>query len=88
MDPIDSSDELTNSIKKEVIEVIQKINENYKIHDFRIVVGPSHTNLVFDVLLPAGDRNDIEALRKNICENIKKINSSYNCVINFDRDYA
>ena len=88
MDPIDSSDELTNSIKKEVIEVIQKINENYKIHDFRIVVGPSHTNLVFDVLLPAGDRNDIETLRKNICENIKKINSSYNCVINFDRDYA
>lgn len=88
MDPIDSSDELTNSIKKEVIEVIQKIDENYKIHDFRIVVGPSHTNLVFDVLLPAGDRNDIEALRKNICENIKKINSSYNCVINFDRDYA
>lgn len=88
MDPIDSSDELTNSIKKEVIEVIQKINENYKIHDFRIVVGPSHTNLVFDVLLPAGDRNDIEALRKNICENIKKINSSYNCVINFDRDYV
>ena len=88
MDPIDSTDELTNHIKGEVMEVISKINKKYKIHDFRIVSGPSHTNLVFDVLLPADDRNDIETLRKNICENIKKIDSSYNCVINFDRDYA
>ena len=88
MDPVDIADEKTNTLKKEVIEKINKINEKYKIHDFRIVSGPSHTNIVFDVLLPADDKNDIETLRKQISNSIKELDQSYNCVINFDRDYA
>ena len=88
MDPVDSTDTKTNQIKAQVIEIIAKINDKYKIHDFRIVSGPSHTNLVFDVLLPAEDKNDIETLRKNISDNIKQLDNTYNCVINFDRDYV
>lgn len=88
MDPVDSTDTKTNQIKAQVIEIIAKINDKYKIHDFRIVSGPSHTNLVFDVLLPAEDKNDIETLRKNISNNIKQLDNTYNCVINFDRDYV
>ena len=88
MDPIDTENELVNELKEKVKKIVLDINDNYNIHDFRIVTGPTHTNLVFDVLLPAGDKNDIELLRKTISENVAKIDSSYRCVINFDYSFV
>ena len=88
LDPIDTRDTLANELKDKVKELILSINPEYSIHDFRIVRGPSHTNLVFDVLLPANDRSNIETLRKQISSKIKDIDNSYNCVINFDRSYV
>ena len=88
LDPIDTRDTLANELKDKVKELILSINPEYNIHDFRIVRGPSHTNLVFDVLLPANDRSNIETLRKQISSKIKDIDNSYNCVINFDRSYV
>ena len=88
MDPIDTKDTLANSLKGKVLDAVKSINPEYKIHDFRIVSGPTHTNLVFDVLLPAQDKNDIEELRKAISNKISEIDNSYRCVINFDRSYV
>ena len=88
MDPIDTKDTLANSLKGKVLDAVKSINPEYKIHDFRIVSGPTHTNLVFDVLLPAQDNNDIEELRKTISDKISEIDDSYRCVINFDRSYV
>ena len=88
MDPVDSDNTEVNELKEKVKEAIHKVNKDYSIHDFRIVTGPTHTNLVFDVLLPADDRSDIEELRKQISDAITNINSTYRCVINFDRSYV
>ena len=88
MDPVDTKNELVNSLKKKVKDIVLSVNENYDIHDFRIVTGPTHTNLVFDVLLPANDRNNIEVLRKQITELISQIDSKYRCVINFDYSFV
>lgn len=88
MDPIDTKNEKVNTLKKQVKDIILDINSEYNIHDFRIVTGPTHTNLVFDVLLPADDRNDIEELRKLISNRISALDNSYRCVINFDRSYV
>ena len=88
MDPIDTKDELANSLKIQVKNIVQSINSNYSIHDFRTVAGPTHTNLVFDVLLPADDSSDIEILRKRISDDIKEINDTYRCVINFDHSFV
>ena len=88
MDPVDTKDTLANSLKGKVLDAVKSINPDYKIHDFRIVSGPTHTNLVFDVLLPAQDKNDIEELRKTISNKISEIDDSYRCVINFDRSYV
>ena len=56
MDPIDSNDILTNELKQIVLKVVKDINKQYSIHDFRIVTGPTHTNLIFDVLIPSNDQ--------------------------------
>lgn len=88
MDPIDTKNELVNSLKQDVKKIITDINPKYSIHDFRIVTGPTHTNMVFDVLLPADDSSDIELLRKQISDRVASMDSSYRCVINFDRSYV
>lgn len=88
MDPIDTKDTLTNNLKEKVKDIVLGINSEYNIHDFRTVSGPTHTNLVFDVLLPASDNSDTEVLRKTISEQVAKIDGSYRCVINFDHSFV
>lgn len=87
MDPIDTENKQANKLKIQVKALVLGINPEYNIHDFRIVAGPTHTNLVFDVLLPANDKTDIEILRKKISDGVADIDSTYRCVINFDRSY-
>ena len=87
MDPIDSNNTEVNVLKDKVKAVVLSINKEYNIHDFRIVTGPTHTNMVFDVLLPAQDQSNIEELRKQISDGVAEIDESYRCVINFDHSY-
>lgn len=88
MDPVDTKDELTNTLKIEVKKIVLGINSEYNIHDFRTVAGPTHTNIVFDVLLPAHDNSDIEELRKKISGQVAEIDNKYRCVINFDHSFV
>lgn len=87
MDPIDVSDEKTNALKNQVIHIIQSIDPEYTIHDFRIVSGPTHTNLIFDVVLPADDYSDERLLKAYISDKIKELDSSYFTVLNIDHRY-
>lgn len=87
MDPIDMNDELTNELREKVKDIVKHVNEKYSIHDFRIVSGPTHTNLIFDVLLPADDQISHKKLKKQIIDEIQKIDSSYFCVIQIDHAY-
>ncbi len=88
MDPIDANDELVNELRAEVKSAVRSINEKFDIHDFRIVQGPTHTNMVFDVLLPADDRSDTATLRKAIDDKVKEIDKTYETVIHFDHSYV
>ena len=87
MDPIDTMDELTNQLKQEVQNIVQALNPNYSIHDFRLVKGPTHINLIFDVLLPADDEISHQELKQKITEAIQQINSHYFCVIQIDHAF-
>ncbi len=88
MDPIDMDDELTNSIKKEVIKIIKDIHQDYSIHDFRIVSGSTHTNLIFDVLIPSSDQIDHDTLIEKIERQVQKLNKTYYCVIQIDHSFV
>ena len=52
MDPIDTRDELTNETKEKVRQLVKTIDGRLTIHDFRMVSGPTHTNVIFDVVVP------------------------------------
>lgn len=88
MDPIDQDDEKTNNLRLMVTEIVKEINPTYSIHDFRIVSGPTHTNLIFDVLLPSEDTIAHEVVRDMIESKIKAINSEYYCVIEIEHSYV
>ena len=88
MDPIDTHDELTNVLREKVRAKVKEINEAYNIHDFRMVKGNTHSNLVFDVLIPAEDQISHEELKKQISAKAIEIDPSYRCVITIDRSFV
>lgn len=87
MDPI-INDERTHAIKSEVAEIVRRISEDSTIHDFRIVDGPTHTNLIFDAVLPRNSGMSEEEFRKTVDGEVKKLDGKYFTVINVDRTYT
>ena len=88
MDPIDTHDELVNITKEKVKTKVREINAAYNIHDFRMVKGNTHSNLVFDVLIPAEEKISPEQLKKQISAKVNEIDPDYRCVITIDRSYV
>ncbi|MBR0420833.1 MAG: cation transporter [Erysipelotrichaceae bacterium] len=88
MDPIDTSDELAKVLKEKVRDKIREINESYNIHDFRLVKGNTHSNLIFDVLIPAEDHISSEVLKKQISEKVMEIDPSYRTVVTIDHSFV
>lgn len=87
MDPIAVNDPEVDSLKKLVDSVITDIDPGLRFHDFRIVKGPTHTNLIFDVLVPYQFGIEDSELIFRIDEGIKKMNPSYFTVIKIDHTY-
>ncbi len=87
MDPIMNDDPETMQLKQQVIKIISAIDESLTIHDFRIVKGPTHTNLIFDMVVPfAYELTDTE-LKERIDSSIKKMHPNYYTVIEIDKNY-
>lgn len=87
-DPIVTSDRKVSNLRKWLAEQIAGIDENLSIHDLRVVPGVTHTNVIFDCVVPF-DFNMTEGQLKNkICELVNAKYPTYNCVITFDKSFA
>ena len=85
MDPVCAGDEETNRLKALVKGYLKEISETLTMHDFRIVAGPTHTNLIFDVVTPYDFSLSDDELVKLIQEKIRKDNPNYFAVIEVDK---
>ncbi len=87
MDPVVMNDKRINELRKITQEAVASVGERLSIHDFRVVEGPTHTNLIFDVLLPG----DIRCPDREICQKIEKelskIDERFFCVITVDHAF-
>lgn len=88
MDPIAVNDPEVDKIKEQVSNILQSIHTALRFHDFRIVKGPTHTNLIFDVLVPYHFQIDDKELIQMIDKKIKEINPAYFIVVKVDHTYV
>lgn len=88
MDPIVTTDARIVHLKELVEAVVQEIDGAITIHDFRAVSGPTHTNLIFDVVVPYGFRLEDEILMDTIQENVRKeAGENHFCVMQIDKAF-
>ncbi len=85
MDPIVTDDEQLNALRSQVDAVVKRVGEKLRIHDFRCVTGPTHTNLIFDIEIPFEEKRDNKTVSSLVEREIKKLDSTYFAVINIDR---
>lgn len=87
MDPLAVSDHEVQLLKCDVIDIVVAIDPRITIHDFRVVKGETHTNLIFEVLVPYKFCTSKEELILQIEHGIKhSMGGEYEAVINVDRD--
>ncbi len=87
MDPI-INDERTHGFKDSVASIVSEIEPDVTIHDFRIVEGPTHTNFIFDAVLPRSSKLSEEEFKNAVEKSVKNIDENYFTVINIDRSYT
>lgn len=85
MDPVIINDSQINQLKKQVISIIKEIDPVLSIHDFRIVTGPTHTNIIFDLVIPFSFPMEDEKLLLEIRNKLKLVNPNYFAVIQIDK---
>lgn len=88
MDPVQMGDEETARLKTLVSGYLAEIDTSLTMHDFRIVTGPTHTNLIFDVVTPYQFPMSDNELIAKITERIQRDNPNYFAVIEVDKTYV
>lgn len=87
MDPILINDPLTDHLHKEIETILKNLDQTLKLHDFRIVSGPTHTNIIFDLLLPYEYKMSDGEVVTYLQDKIREISPNYYAVIHVDKAY-
>ena len=87
MDPVKVNDPETELYRAKVVEAIHQIDPKWRFHDFRIVSGPTHVNLVFDLVIPFEEKYSQEEIEDMLLKHIQSDKKIY-LVLTIDHPYA
>lgn len=87
LDPVITDDVETNNLRNKVKTIINNIDSQLNMHDFRMVKGETHSNLIFDVVVPDSCKIPIPQLVEEIEGKVKDIDENLFAVITIDRNY-
>ena len=86
MDPVVTTDERVTELKQRCVELVKEIGDTLSLHDFRVVFGDTHTNMIFDVVVPfefyLSDVETTKLIQEKVWEQIGK---NYFVVITIDK---
>lgn len=88
MDPVDVRNPEVNELRALVQQEIATISKGITIHDFRVVPGHTHKNLVFDVVNPYTSIISDEKLRETLISRMSVLRPECNCIITIDHPYV
>lgn len=87
LDPIVLDDPLINQLKDDVTACVQELSNDLHIHDFRVVLGQTHSNLIFDCVIPYSCPYTKEEIQQHIDHMLEKKEEVYYTVITFERPF-
>lgn len=88
MDPVSNDSEKVISVREKVQKLAGAIETGVTIHDFRMVEGPTHTNLIFDAVLPYESRMKESELKEKLSQAVSAIDETWYTVITVDRKFV
>lgn len=89
MDPIVTDNEEVNRLHDRVLELAKSLDSSLNIHDFRMVEGPTHTNLIFDVAVPYECKMTDVEVSNTLKKGVRELSGGqYFAVIQIDRVYC
>ncbi|MBR2408848.1 MAG: cation transporter [Lachnospiraceae bacterium] len=88
MDPIVTKDESVTNMRHWLAQEVKKVHPELTVHDLRLVPGTTHTNVIFDCVIPRGLSQSDEEIKENIGRLVQQTYPNYYCVITVDHSYT
>ena len=85
MDPVVINDDMTDRMRRLTELVVKSVDESLTMHDFRMIKGPTHTNLIFDVVMPYELEMNEDEVREQITMKIIELPGNHYAVVDIDR---
>lgn len=83
-DPIVIDDPVVTAVRTRMQALLQQTDPQLSMHDFRLVSGPNHVNVIFDLVTPASYAGKTEALRRTLEAQLQDGKKQYHLVVTFD----
>ncbi len=88
MDPLEQNDALTMQTRERVATIVRLIDPSITIHDFRMVTGPTHTNVIFDAVVPHSCPLTDRELSERIVNGVRALDGNYFAVVNIEKSFV
>lgn len=89
MDPVEMKDNYVLNIRKQAALILEELDPDCSLHDFRVVHGENQINLIFDMVIPIEyDEEKRRILPERLAERLKEKDPRYECVITVDYEYV
>ncbi len=87
-DPVVTADNRVEQLRHSINEILAELGEGITMHDLRIVPGASHTNVIFDCVLPRSSKMSEGEFKTYVSNNVAKKHENHYCVITVDRSFT
>lgn len=88
MDPVVNDGGVTEETRKKVAALVRLIDPKITIHDFRMVPGHTHTNVIFDAVVPYGCPLSDQEVASRIREAVRTLDGNYFAVVDVEKSYV
>ena len=88
MDPVVVGDPTVAALHQQVAALVKTIDPRISIHDFRMVPGQTHTNLIFDAVIPFDERLTRLQVAERIRQMVSEMEGNFRAVVKVENSYV
>ena len=86
LDPVVTEDERTNKLRDQVRKLMHVVYPQASVHDFRVVWGVTHSNVVFDIAVPFSLKETDQQIKERVDQAVRTLDPDYRTVVTVDRE--